>query len=98
MDNARIPSVERPQLAEHHASHLTHAYILITVDPTRTEAIVERLELIPGSRVHEVLGPYDIVLEVETEAPEYVAQILREKVRPIPGVTSTVTCTWIERL
>jgi DNA-binding Lrp family transcriptional regulator len=45
-----------------------------------------------------VLGPYDIVLEVETEAPEYVAQILREKVRPIPGVTSTVTCTWIERL
>ncbi|MEK9660048.1 MAG: Lrp/AsnC ligand binding domain-containing protein [Chloroflexota bacterium] len=85
-------------MAEHLASHLTHAYILITADPTRTEAIVERLEAISSARVHEVLGPYDIVLEVETEALEYVAQILRDKVRPIPGVTSTVTCTWIERL
>ncbi len=83
-------------MAEHMPAHLTHAYVLINTDPTRTMAVVERLSAIPGARVHEVLGPYDIVVELEAEAPEYITRTLREKVRPIPGVTSTVTCTWME--
>jgi DNA-binding Lrp family transcriptional regulator len=83
-------------MAEHLPSRTTHAFILINVDPTRTDAVMERLTAIPGSRVHEVLGPYDIVMELESEAPEYITKALREKIRPIPGVTSTVTCTWIE--
>ncbi|MEX2430995.1 MAG: Lrp/AsnC ligand binding domain-containing protein [Dehalococcoidia bacterium] len=83
-------------MAEHLPSRMTHAYVLINVDPTRTEAVVERLSAIPGSRVHEVLGPYDIVVELESEAPEYITRILREKIRHVPGVTSTVTCTWVE--
>ena len=83
-------------MAEHHPGRITHAYVLINVDPTRTTAVVERLSAIPGARVHEVLGPYDIVVELEAEAQEYVTQALREKIRPIPGITSTVTCTWME--
>jgi nitrate reductase NapAB chaperone NapD len=83
-------------LAEHLPSRMTHAYILINADPTRTEAVVKRLKAIQGARVHEVLGPYDIVVELEAEAPEYITQALREKIRPVPGVTSTVTCSWME--
>lgn len=83
-------------MAEHLPGRVTHAYVLINVDPTRTEAVMGRLAAIPGARAHEVLGPYDIVVELEAEAPEYVTRTLREKIRPIPGVTSTVTCTWME--
>ena len=75
---------------------LAHAYILVNVDPVQTQRVVERLRAIPSAVVHEVLGPYDMVLELEVEAPEYITSVLREKVRPVPGVTSTVTCTWIE--
>ena len=83
-------------MAEHGYSKTTHAYILITVDPTKTTQVVDRLRAIRGARVHEVLGPYDIVMELETEGLEYVNSTLREKIRPISGVTATVTCTWIE--
>jgi len=83
-------------MAEHHPTPTIHAYVLINVDPTKTHDILDRLEAIPGSRVHEVLGPYDIVLELEADAPEYLTHMLREKVRPVPGVLSTVTCTWMD--
>ena len=83
-------------MAEHQPGRVTHGYVLINVDPTRTEAVLERLSSILGARVHEVLGPYDIVVELEAEAPEYLTQIVREKIRHVQGITSTVTCTWME--
>ena len=83
-------------MAEHGYSKAAHAYIMITVDPAQTRKVLDRLRAIPGARVHEVLGPYDIVMELEAEAPEYITAALREKIRPVTGVMSTVTCTWIE--
>ena len=83
-------------MAEHGHHATTHAYVLINVDPQQTVAVIERLRAVAGARVHEVLGPYDLVVELQTEAPEYITSTLREKIRPIPGVESTVTCTWME--
>ena len=83
-------------MAEHGYSKLAHAYIMITVDPALTKKVMARLTAIPGAHVHEVLGPYDIVMELEAEASEYITSALRQKIRPVPGVLSTVTCIWIE--
>ena len=83
-------------MAEHGHQMTTYAYVLITTEPARTTDVVERLKRIPRSQVREVLGPYDIVVELEEEAPEYVTRTLREKIRSIPGVLTTVTCTWTE--
>ncbi|MBI4236445.1 MAG: Lrp/AsnC ligand binding domain-containing protein [Chloroflexi bacterium] len=68
------------------------AYILVTVDPAQTQRVVERLRAIPGALVKEVLGPYDVVVELEADSAERITWTLREKIRPVPGVTSTVTC------
>lgn len=73
-----------------------HAYILITVDPARTQQVRERLRALPGAYVREVLGPFDIVVELEAETQEDLTSTLRSKIRPVPGITSTVTCPWIE--
>ena len=83
-------------MAEHHATQPTHAYVLVTVDPAETPAVMERLQMIPGAVAREVLGPYDIVVELDADGPEYLTEILRTKVRPVPGVRSTVTCIWID--
>ncbi|MBI3742706.1 MAG: Lrp/AsnC ligand binding domain-containing protein, partial [Chloroflexi bacterium] len=41
------------------------AYVLIEAEPGKTLALAERLKALPGvSEVHEVMGPYDIVVEV----------------------------------
>ncbi len=73
-----------------------NAYVLLTVDPGRTRNVVESLRAIPGAVAREVLGPYDIVLELERDNVGDITGVVREKVRTIPGVTSTVTCMWIE--
>ncbi len=73
-----------------------HAFILITVDPARTQTVGDKLRALPGAYVREVLGPFDFVVELEAETQENLTAILRTKIRPVPGVTSTVTCPWIE--
>ncbi len=83
-------------MAEHFSSPPAHAYILIEVTPAETQRVVAHLRAVPGALVREVLGPFDIIVELEAESPEYITSILREKIRPLTGVLHTVTCAWIE--
>ena len=76
----------------------TNAYILINVEPARTAEVLERLDAISGAAVREVLGPYDVVVELEAGTPEDITAILRHRIRPISGVTNTVTCLWFDTL
>ena len=71
-----------------------NAYVLINVEPERIPEVVERLGAIPGGTVQEVVGPYDIVVELETDTEEDLAGVLRHKINPVPGITNAVTCTW----
>lgn len=77
-------------------STMTKAYILLTVDPPKTKSTVQLLIGIPGAVVREVLGPYDVVVEIEAQSPEEITSFLRTKIRYIDGVTSTVTCLWLD--
>ncbi|MBI4339798.1 MAG: Lrp/AsnC ligand binding domain-containing protein [Chloroflexi bacterium] len=72
------------------------AYILITVDTASTQQVVRRLQEVPAVvAVHEVLGPYDIVVEVEAPTHEDLIAALRHQIRSIRGIVNTVTCTWL---
>ena len=73
-----------------------NAYVLLTVEPAKTAAIVKRLRAIPGATVREVTGPYDVVVEVTKDTAVDITSLVRSKVRSIPGVTATITCLWIE--
>ncbi len=75
-----------------------NAYVLVNVDSDRTEAVVGPLRSIPGASVQEVLGPYDVVVELTGDTTGDIAGVVRSQIRSIPGVTSTVTCYWIEGL
>ncbi len=69
-----------------------NAYILVNADPTSTEDVIKKLEAINGAVIHEVLGPYDFVVDLEADSQEDITAILRNRIRPIKGVTNTVTC------
>ena len=68
-----------------------NGYILVNGEPARPRAVFERLPGISGAVVKEVFGPYDFVVDSEAEAEDITA-ILRNQIRPIQGVTNTVTC------
>ncbi len=69
-----------------------NAYILVNVEPERTRAVFERLQSISGAVVKEVFGPYDYIVDLEADTAEDITAILRNQIRPIQGVTNTVTC------
>lgn len=72
-----------------------NAYILINIEPAKTQTVVQRLRAIPGAIVQEVLGPYDAIVELESDTPEDITATLRHNIRTIDGVTNTVTCMWL---
>ncbi len=72
-----------------------NAYVMLNVDPSKTTEVVDRMRAVAGAVVHEVLGPYDIVVELEADTNEDLTALRRSKIRPVPGVTSTVTCVWM---
>ncbi len=68
------------------------AYVLLAVVPGLTQDVFTALQGVPGIvQKHEVMGPYDIVIQIETEALNDVPAILGAHVRNIPGVESTTT-------
>lgn len=69
-----------------------NAYVLVNVEPARTQAVLESMQTISGAVVHEVLGPYDMVVDLEADTHEDITAILRNRIRPIHGITDTVTC------
>ena len=71
-----------------------NANILINVEPVQTQQVLDLLNAISGGAVREVLGPYDVVVELEAGTPEDITEILLHRIRPINSVTNTVTCLW----
>jgi DNA-binding Lrp family transcriptional regulator len=68
------------------------AYVLVVTDPGTTKGIIDILRGIPGvAETHEVMGPYDIVVEVQVENLTDMPPVLGEKIRKIPGIQSTTS-------
>ncbi len=71
---------------------MVKAYVLIVTNPGVTRAVVEALALLPNVRaVHEVMGPYDIVLELVTESLTDIPPILADRIRTLDGIQSTTS-------
>ena len=76
---------------------MAKAYVLINVDTAYTNQVVERISGLSGvGEVHEVLGPFDVVAEVETSGMEDIVAVLRQEIRVIPGVRNTMTCITVD--
>jgi DNA-binding Lrp family transcriptional regulator len=68
------------------------AYVLVVTQPGDTKNVVNALRAIPGvNELHEVMGPYDIVIEIEVQSLSDVPPILSDKIRTIPGIESTTS-------
>lgn len=68
------------------------AYVLVVTNPGETRNVVAALSSIEGVvEMHEVMGPYDIVIEIEVESLSQVPPILSDKIRAVPGIESTTS-------
>ena len=69
-----------------------NAYFLINVEPAKARVVFEQLSNIPGAVADKLLGPYDMVVNLEAATQEDLPAILHNEIRPISGITKTVTC------
>jgi DNA-binding Lrp family transcriptional regulator len=71
---------------------LVKAYVLIVTHPGSTRAVLEELAGIPNVRsIHEVMGPYDVVVELVTESLTDIPPILSDRIRTVEGIQSTTS-------
>jgi DNA-binding Lrp family transcriptional regulator len=74
------------------------AFVLVVTDPGATKGVIDILRGIPGViDTHEVMGPYDIVVEVQVENLTDMPPVLGEKIRKIPGIQSTTSLVTFPR-
>jgi DNA-binding Lrp family transcriptional regulator len=68
------------------------AYVLVVADPAKTRQVAAALRQVEGVvECHEVMGPYDIVAEVEVADITDIPPILGPRIRSIDGVQSTTS-------
>jgi len=68
------------------------AYVLVVTNPGATKDVVAAIHNVKGVKeMHEVMGPYDIVIELQVESLSEVPPILSDKIRTIPGIESTTS-------
>ncbi|MEZ4554822.1 MAG: Lrp/AsnC ligand binding domain-containing protein [Dehalococcoidia bacterium] len=71
---------------------MVKAYVLIVTNPGSTRAVLDRLRDVPGIQsVHEVMGPYDIVVELVTDTLTDIPPILSDRIRTVDGIQSTTS-------
>ncbi len=68
------------------------AYILVVANPGATKQVYEALQKVQGvTECHQVMGPYDIVVEIEVEDLADVPPILGSHIRTIEGIENTTS-------
>ncbi len=89
MYNFRVPATAFIIRERHMA---VKAYVLVVTDPGKTRRVVQAMREVPGIvEMHEVMGPYDIVVEIVVENLQEIPPILGEKIRVIEGIESTTS-------
>jgi len=72
---------------------MAKAFILIETAVGRNKAVVAALKQIEGVKsVDTVTGPYDVIAIVEGETINDIGDFATAKIRPIAGISRTVTC------
>lgn len=71
---------------------MVKAYVLVVTDPGATKKVFDALAKVKGvTEVHEVMGPYDIIVEIDVASLVDVPPILSTEIRAIPGIQSTTS-------
>ena len=71
---------------------MVKAYVLIVTNPGATHRVAEAVRAIRFvTEVHEVMGPYDIVAEIDADTLGDMPSILADQIRKLDGIQSTTS-------
>ena len=69
------------------------AYVLINTKIGKTTEVAKKLKQMPSvKRIDIIMGPYDIIAEVEADEHESLAHLVMDKFQIIEDINHTMTC------
>lgn len=69
------------------------AYILINTKIGKTTEVAKALQKMPEvKRLDVIMGPYDIIAEVETEGHESLSHVVMSRLQTLDAINHTMTC------
>jgi len=72
------------------------AYVLVNVKAGKARKVYDKLnELENVQHVDAIAGPYDLIAVVQGADFNAIGNLVINKIQPIDGVTSTITCNVI---
>lgn len=76
---------------------MVKAYIQISTEPGKMRSVLNASLNIPGVvEGHIVLGPFDIIIEIELASVSDLMRTVEQKLQIIPGIRSTTTVICFE--
>ncbi len=76
---------------------MVHAYVLVKIEAGRAKEILDRLRVIPSvERADAVTGPVDLIVQVVSEDPRALAELIFRSIQTVSGVKETDTRIVIE--
>lgn len=70
---------------------------MIKIRAGEVKEVVDRLRKLPNVKeAHMTFGPYDAVVEVETEDVATLGKVTALDIQPVPGVEQTLTCLAVD--
>ncbi|MDH3658155.1 MAG: Lrp/AsnC ligand binding domain-containing protein [Nitrosopumilus sp.] len=68
------------------------AHVLIKCDDKNDKTSVDKLKSIKEIKhIEQTFGPYDAVIRLESESNNTIKHIIRDKIRNVTGIQSTLT-------
>ncbi len=88
-----VPILNLRELKTKAEVKMLKAYILINTRIGRTAEVARRLKEMPEvRRLDVIMGPYDIIAEVETEDHDALSDMVLSKIQTIDDIQHTMTC------
>ena len=69
------------------------AYVLIQTEVGKAATVATKVAEIPGVvRAEDVTGPYDVIVQAESDTVDDLGKMVVSRVQLIEGITRTLTC------
>ena len=72
------------------------AFVLVTTSVGRTKGVLSQLKKLDGVKSADaVLGPYDIIVELEGDSVDSLGKLITAHLHKVDGIERTLTCQTI---
>jgi DNA-binding Lrp family transcriptional regulator len=69
------------------------AFVLVTTSVGQAKRVLNELKKLDGVKsVDAVMGPYDIIAEVEGDSVDSLGKLITEHLHKVDGIERTLTC------